>query len=65
MLEQLEKAASEFLAIARIAGPTNSNRYVEVFNLPKNLTTTLVTGYSIPMRWMELESKAPTAPWFL
>lgn len=36
-----------------------------VFNLPKDLTTTLISGYSIPMRhkivtrWIELEATAP------
>ncbi len=42
-----------------------TGRTLPAFNLPKDLTTTLVTGYSIPLRhrvvtrWMELEAVKP------
>ena len=67
MFDQLGIAAAEFSATARISGPNNSTRSVEVFNLPKDLTTTLVSGYSIPMRhaivkrWFELEATTTAA----
>ena len=44
--------------------PQNGQSY-PCFNLPKDLTITLVTGYSIPLRhrvvtrWMELEQQKP------
>lgn len=59
MFLQLGKAAAEFSATARVQGPNNSMRSVETYNLPKDLTLTLVTGYSVPLRhkivtrWME------------
>lgn len=40
----------------------STGRTLPMFNLPKDLTTTLVSGYSIPMRhaivqrWIELEA---------
>jgi len=43
----------------------STGRTLPMFNLPKDLTTTLVSGYSIPMRhkivqrWIELESAKP------
>lgn len=63
MLSHLGKAAADFSATAQIAGPNNSTRTIEIFNLPKDLTITLVSGYSVPMRhrivtrWMELEAQ--------
>jgi phage regulator Rha-like protein len=58
MLAQLGLDASSFGCMS-----TDSyNRPLEVFNLPKDLTITLVSGYSVPMRhrivsrWMELEN---------
>ena len=45
--------------------PQNGQKYSE-YVLPKDLTTTLVSGYSIPMRhkivmrWIELEAKVST-----
>ena len=44
----------------------STGRTLPMFNLPKDLTTTLVSGYSIPMRhkivqrWMELEAAKPS-----
>lgn len=64
MLEELGKAAPEFSGTAHIAGPNNSVRTAPVFNLPKDLTITLVSGYNVVMRhrivtrWMELEAQA-------
>ena len=45
----------------------STGRTLPMYSLPKDLTTTLVSGYSIPMRhkivkrWIELESKTDTA----
>lgn len=50
MLEQLGKAAPDFSGTALVPGPNNSTRSVPVFNLPKDLTLTLVAGYSVPLR---------------
>lgn len=64
MLGELGKAAAEFSATAQTQGPNNSIRTIEVFNLPKDLTITLVSGYNVQVRhrivtrWMELEEKA-------
>lgn len=48
--EVVYKAAAEFSATAKVPGPNRSLRTVEIYNLPKDLTITLVSGYSIPMR---------------
>lgn len=63
MLGELGEAAADFSATAQVPGPNNSVRTVEVFNLPKDLTITLVSGYNVQMRyaitkrWMELEAQ--------
>jgi phage regulator Rha-like protein len=63
MLEQLEIAATEF----RLGYLDANGQERTMFNLPKDLTITLVSGYSAPMRfaivkrWMELEAQAPAA----
>lgn len=69
MLGELGEAAADFSATAQVPGPNNSVRTVEVFNLPKDLTITLVSGYNVQMRyaitkrWMELEAQqAPRIP---
>lgn len=68
MLAGLEKAAADFSATAQIPGPNGSTRTVEVYNLPKDLTLTLVAGYSVQLRhrivtrWLELEAAAAPAP---
>jgi phage regulator Rha-like protein len=69
MLGELGLAAADFSATAQVPGPNNSIRTVEVFNLPKDLTITLVSGYNVQMRyaitkrWMELEAQqAPRLP---
>lgn len=59
VLDQLEIDSAQFWA----QYIDSTGRSLSMFNLPKDLTTTLVSGYSIPMRhkivtrWMELESK--------
>lgn len=58
MLEKLGKTSPEFSGHL----PDKYGRLQPVFHLPKNLTLTLVTGYSIPLRarvvdrWEELEN---------
>jgi phage regulator Rha-like protein len=57
MLEQLGMHSAEFSAQYK----DSTGRSLLCFNLPKDLTITLVSGYSIPMRhrivtrWLELE----------
>lgn len=64
MLTQLEIATPEFSGTALVPGPNNSTRTVAVFNLPKDLTITLVSGYNVVMRhrivtrWQELEASS-------
>ncbi|MDM9643853.1 phage regulatory protein/antirepressor Ant [Rhizobium sp. S163] len=59
MLEQLETPALSFQG-SYIGG---NRRELPCFNLPRDLTMTLITGYSIPLRkkvidrWMELEGQ--------
>lgn len=61
MLDQLELGTSSFAA----SYLSEQNKTLPMFNLPKDLTITLVSGYSAPMRhaivkrWMELEAQAP------
>jgi phage antirepressor YoqD-like protein len=58
MLDELGKTSAEFSANL----PDAYGRPQQVFNLPKDLTITLVSGYNVQMRhrivtrWMELES---------
>ena len=64
MLEQLGNTSAEFSANL----PDSYGRPQPGFSLPKDLTITLVSGYSVVMRhrivtrWMELEATAPAAP---
>jgi phage regulator Rha-like protein len=63
MLAALEIDVSNFAAMS----PDSYGRAQPIFNLPKDLTITLVSGYSVPMRhkivtrWMELEAAKPVA----
>lgn len=50
MLEKLGKAAADFSATAKTPGPNGSVRDIEVYNLPRDLTETLITEYNIPLR---------------
>lgn len=69
MLDDLGLTAEGYLQNWR--HPQNGQTYTE-FALPKDLTLTLVTGYSVPLRhrivtrWIELESQqvpaVPAAP---
>lgn len=66
MLDELGLMSADFSAHIQVPGPNGGFRTSPVFNLPKDLTITLVSGYSVQMRhrivtrWMELE-KAPEA----
>jgi phage regulator Rha-like protein len=57
MIDQLGLSSAEFSAVYKDQQLINR----PCFNLPKDLTLTLITGYSIPLRhkinqrWMELE----------
>jgi len=62
MLEQLGMDSAQFWTQYK----DTTGRTLPMFNLPKDLTLTLVSGYSVPMRhaivtrWQELEAeKAP------
>jgi phage regulator Rha-like protein len=63
MLDQLEITSEQFCAYVQIPGPNGATRASPIFNLPKDLTLTLVSGYSAPMRhkivcrWLELEAQ--------
>lgn len=63
MLEALGRGCPEFSGT--YVHPQNGQTYPQ-FNLPKDLTITLVSGYSVPMRhrivtrWMELEQVPAT-----
>lgn len=65
MLEDIGESSANFLADL----PDTYGRKQPVFVLPKDLTLTLVSGYSVVMRkriidrWLELESKSRAAPW--
>lgn len=65
MLVELSQESAEFSAT--YTHPQNGQSYVE-FRLPKDLTITLVSGYSVTMRhrivtrWMELEAAGSIAP---
>jgi phage antirepressor YoqD-like protein len=64
MLEQLEMEPAGFSASYRAGNGQDQPMFV----LPKDLTLTLVSGYSVVMRktiidrWMELETAAPALP---
>lgn len=59
MLKALRKDATEFSGSSQVPGPYG--RPLVVFELPKDLTLTLVSGYNVQMRhriitrWLELE----------
>ncbi len=67
MLDSLNLMSPEFSGIMEVPMPRGGTRSVEVFNLPKDLTITLVSGYNVKMRyaitkrWMELEEQAKGA----
>lgn len=68
MLDELGMRSADFSAQYR----DTTGRALPCFNLPKGLTLTLITGYSVPLRhrintrWLELEAqqhpKAPALP---
>jgi phage antirepressor YoqD-like protein len=68
MLAEIGKAAPDFSGTALIDGPNGSQRRIEVFNLTKDLTVTLITGYRADLRYKvikrleELESKPQVNP---
>jgi phage antirepressor YoqD-like protein len=69
MLEGLGMTSAEFSAHMEVPMPRGGYRTEAVFNLPKDLTITLVSGYNVQMRyaitkrWMELEAQvAQQAP---
>ena len=64
MMNKLDLTAANFSAAVPYDVNNGATRTREVFNLPKDLTMTLVTGYNIPLRhsvvkrWDELESQS-------
>lgn len=66
MLSALWKSSAEFSAQYK----DSTGRTLPMFNLPKDLTITLVSGYNVTMRhrivtrWMELEAAQAPAPSF-
>lgn len=64
MLTALEKDAAEFSASCVVPGPYGRSVRIPTFNLPQDLTITLVSGYNVVMRhrivtrWRELEAAA-------
>src|SRR5690242_19442909 len=62
LLDALGLMSAEFSAHIEVPGPNGGKRLSPCFNLPKDLTSTLVSGYNIAMRhrivtrWIELES---------
>lgn len=63
MLDELGLMWADFSADMQVPMPRGGFRTEEVFNLPKDLTITLVSGYNVQMRyaitkrWMELEAQ--------
>lgn len=69
MFDALGLMAPEFSGTIKVPQPNGGHQLSNVFNLPKDLTYTLVSGYSVQMRhrivvqWMELgEQKPARAP---
>ncbi len=62
MLESLGLTTADFSAVVPFASGQGAIRTREIYNLPKDLTITLVSGYSVKMRyaiitrWGELEA---------
>lgn len=72
MLEALGLMSADTSARILVPGPNGGARTAPAFNLPKDLTITLISGYSVVMRhrivtrWQELEAQqqAPALPNF-
>lgn len=63
MLAALGRTSAEFSAHVTVPGPNGATRMSPCFNLPQDLTLTLVTGYNVVLRhrvvvrWQELEAQ--------